>query len=386
MRIVDVLEKTVPIQSSIRNAWIDFSQMTCSVVSIVTDLKRGSQPIIGYGFNSNGRYAQGGLLRERFIPRLIAASPEALVDPETGLLDPPRVQLELMRNEKPGGHGERSVAVGALDMAMWDVVAKIADKPLAYLLAERRGAKPAASINVYAAGGYYDRGKGIEGLRSELAGYIEAGYTAVKIKVGGGTLDEDLSRIDTAISVAGAPARVAIDANGRLDIETALAYGAAIEDLGLRWYEEPVDPLDYEGHARLAREYRGPLATGENLFSVPDVRNLLRYAGLRQDIDILQMDPVLGYGLSEYLRMLELIEDDGWPLSACVPHGGHLLNLHTAAGLGLEAIEAYPTVFRPFGGFGDDNPIEGGAVRVPDAPGLGFEGDSELFAVLQSPS
>jgi L-alanine-DL-glutamate epimerase-like enolase superfamily enzyme len=386
MRIVDVRERTVPIRSSIRNAWIDFSQMTCSVVSVVTDVVRGSQPVVGYGFNSNGRYAQGGLLRERFIPRLLAASPDALIDPDTGALDPLRVGVELMRNEKPGGHGERSVAVGALDMAMWDIAAKVADVPLAVLLAARRGAEPAVSIQVYAAGGYYDRDKGIEGLRSELAGYIDAGYTAVKLKVGGSTLDDDRRRIDAAIAVAGGPAQVAIDANGRLDIATALVYAGAIADLGLKWYEEPVDPLDYDGHARLAEEYPGPLATGENLFSLPDVRNLLRYAGLRKDTDILQMDPVLSYGLSEYLRMLELIESDGWPLSACVPHGGHLLNLHAAAGLGLMAIEAYPAVFRPFGGFGDANPVEGGSVRVPDAPGLGFELDTELFAVLESAS
>lgn len=384
MRIVSVAERTVPIASTISNAWIDFREMTCSAVAITAEGHPSGRRITGFGFNSNGRYGQPGLLRERFIPRLLAAAEDDITDPSTGLVDPVRTHDVLLGNEKPGGHGERSVAVGVLDMALWDLAAKGAGVPLARLLAERSGSGVATSIRVYAAGGYYDGAKGLDGLRTELQGYIDSGYDAVKIKVGGSSLEEDLRRIDVAIGVTGAPSRVAVDANGRFSVSAAEAFGRAIEGFGLMWYEEPVDPLDYAGHAALALGYGGALATGENLFSIQDVRNLLRHGGLRPGTDILQMDPVLSYGLTEYLGMLSLVDAAGFPRSACIPHGGHLLNLHAAAGLGLSAIEAYPAVFRPFGGLGDDNPVQAGRVRVGDAPGLGLERDTALMAVLRT--
>src|SRR6201985_684223 len=112
MRIVDLREVTVPIASSIANAYIDFSKMTLSLVALVTDVVRDGRPVVGYGFNSNGRYGQGGLIRERFAPRLIEADPKTLRDSTGDNLDPDKVWTTLMSNEKPGGHGERSVAVG----------------------------------------------------------------------------------------------------------------------------------------------------------------------------------------------------------------------------------------------------------------------------------
>ena len=137
VRIVDVCEVTKPIASPIRNAYIDFSKMTTSLVAVVTDVVRDGRRVVGYGFNSNGRYGQGGLIRERFAPRLREADPSTLLDATGDNLDPDRVWSAMMANEKPGGHGERSVAVGTLDMAVWDAVAKIAGKPLFRLLAER---------------------------------------------------------------------------------------------------------------------------------------------------------------------------------------------------------------------------------------------------------
>src|SRR5262245_38999990 len=113
--------------------------MTVSVVALVTDVVREGRPVVGYGFNSNGRHAPSGLLRERFMPRLRGAAPGDLLNDGRDNFDPFRVWNILMKNEKPGGHGERSVAVGVLDMAMWDLVAKIAGVPLYQLLAEKFG-------------------------------------------------------------------------------------------------------------------------------------------------------------------------------------------------------------------------------------------------------
>src|SRR5690242_2479901 len=272
MRIVDVRQRSVPIASPMKNAYIDFSKMDVSVVAIVTDAVRDGRRVIGYGFNSNGRYAPRGLLHERFIPRLLEADPRSLLTDGGENFDPQRIWATLMTGEKPGGHGERSVAVGILDMAVWDAVAKIAGQPLWRLLADRyHGGEADARVWVYAAGGYYEPGKDLRALQDEMRGYLALGYTTVKMKIGGAPLAEDLRRIEAVLAVlGGVGSRLAVDANGRFDLATALEYAAALAPYGLRWYEEAGDPLDYELQARLAEVYPHPLATGENLFSLPD--------------------------------------------------------------------------------------------------------------------
>ena len=384
MRITDIREQAVPIKSDIRNAYIDFSKMTASVVALVTDVERDGKPVIGYGFNSNGRYGAGGLLRERFMPRLLEAPPDALLDGDGGNFDPEKIWDVLMTGEKPGGHGERTVAVGVLDMAVWDAVAKIEGRPLYRLLADRYNhGSYDDTVAVYAAGGYYQPGKTLTALQDEMRGYRDLGYTGVKMKIGGAPLDEDLRRIEAVLEVVGEGRNLAVDANGHFDLETALAYGDAIAPLELRWYEEAGDPLDYALQAELANRYDGPLATGENLFSLPDARNLVRYGGMRPDRDILQFDCSLAYGLVEYRRILAMLEDHGWSRRACVPHGGHQMALNAAAGLGLGGNESYPQVFKPFGGFADHMPVESGRVRLPEVPGIGFETKNELYAILK---
>ena len=374
----------VPIKSPIRNAFIDFGQMTVSVLALITDVVREGQPVVGFGFNSNGRYAPSGLLRERFIPRLRAADSQAVLDDSGENLDPGRIWDVVMRNEKPGGHGERSVAVGVLDMAVWDATAKIAGVPLFKLLANRyRHGMVDNKIFVYAAGGYYYPGKDLVALREEMSGYLDLGYSVVKMKIGGAPLAEDLGRIEAVLKILKTPAQLAVDANGRFDLETALAYAQALAPYGLRWYEEPGDPLDYELQAKLAPHYPGPMATGENLFSVQDARNLIRYAGMRPDRDFLQFDCSLSYGLVEYLRILEMLKENGWSSARCLPHGGHQMSLNIAAGLGLGGNESYPGIFQPFGGFADGIPVEDSYVRLPEIPGIGFEAKSELFHTMK---
>jgi D(-)-tartrate dehydratase len=385
VRIVDIRETVVPIKSQIRNAFIDFSQMTVSVLALITDVVRDGKPVVGFGFNSNGRYAPSGLLRERFIPRLKAADSGSLLNDARDNLDPARVWDVLMRNEKPGGHGERSVAVGVLDMAVWDATAKIAGVPLYRLLADRyRGGKVEAKVFVYAAGGYFYPGKDLTALQNEMSGYLDLGYSVVKMKIGGVPLAEDLQRIEAVLKSLKTPDQLAVDANGRFDLDTAIAYAKALAPYGLRWYEEAGDPLDYELQAKLPPFYPGPMATGENLFSLQDARNLIRYAGLRPDRDILQFDCALSYGLVEYLRILNMLKEYGWSPVRCIPHGGHQMSLNIAAGLGLGGNESYPGIFQPFGGFADGIPVENGYVRLPDIPGIGFEGKSELFRVMKA--
>jgi L-alanine-DL-glutamate epimerase-like enolase superfamily enzyme len=385
MRIVDIREVTRPISSPIRNAYIDFSKMTLSLVAVVTDVIRDGKPVVGYGFNSNGRYGQGSLIRERFRPRILEAAPDSLLDESGNNLDPHKVWACMMSNEKPGGHGERSVAVGTVDMAIWDAVAKIEGKPLYQLLAERYGnGTPKREVFVYAAGGYYWPGQDLQALKNEMQGYLDRGYKVVKKKIGGGTLADDLKRIEAVLSILPAGCKLAVDANGRFDLPTAIDYAKALSQYDLFWYEEAGDPLDYALQAELAEHYDGPMATGENLFSMQDARNLIRYGGMRADRDWLQFDCALSYGLVEYLRTLEMLKEHGWSPSRCIPHGGHQMSLAIAAGLGLGGNESYPDLFQPFGGFPDGVQVKDSIVTLPELPGIGFEGKADLYAEMKA--
>ena len=385
MKILDIREETKPIKSDIRNAYIDFSKMTLSLVAVVTDVIREGKRVVGYGFNSNGRYGQGALIRERFRPRLLEADPASLLDATGENLDPHKAWATMMTTEKPGGHGERSVAVGTLDMAIWDATAKIAGKPLFQLLAERYGnGTPNRNVFVYAAGGYYWPGQGIEGLTREMQSYLDRGYSVVKKKIGGASLAEDRKRIEAVLKLLGPGQKLAVDANGRFDLPTAIAYAKALSDYDLFWYEEAGDPLDYALQAELANHYEGAMATGENLFSMQDARNLIRYGGMRPDRDWLQFDCALAYGLVEYLRTLDMLKANGWSASRCIPHGGHQMSLMIAAGLGLGGNESYPDLFQPYGGFPDGVKVKDSIVTLPELPGIGFEGKADLYREMRA--
>lgn len=390
MKISSIRQGVVPINSAIANAYIDFSKMTASVVAITVESGDGRRAT-GYGFNSNGRYAQPGLLAERFIPRLEEAG--ELPAHSDGGFDPTPAWAAMMKNEKPGGHGDRSVAVGVLDMALWDAAAKLAGVPLWKLLSTRyNGGQSDATAWVYAAGGYYHPGKDVDGLVEEMKRYLGMGYSVVKMKIGGSpgmSLREalllDISRIEAVLKLLdGDGSRLCVDVNGRFGLHAALSYAAAIQGFGLRWYEEPLDPLDHSTHATLAENYGPPIATGENLFSMLDARNLIRHGGLRPDRDILQFDPALSYGLVEYLRTLTMLREHGWSPRRCVPHGGHQFALNIATGLGLGGNESYPEVFAPFGGFASGVPVVNSRVAMPDVPGIGFEVKNDLWAVLKN--
>lgn len=380
MKIVRIWEKSIALEGDISNSVISFAGHDVSLVGVETDVIRGGRPVIGYGFNSIGRYAQRGILQDRIIPRIMAAPADSLIGPEG--FDCDAVYEAAIRNEKPGGHGDRASAIGAVELAFWDLNAKLADEPAHLTIARHFGTSPADSVPVYAAGGYYYPDQGPERLRTELAKYIDLGFEAFKIKIGGAPIPEDMRRIEIALEVCGAGDKLRVDANGRFNLETALEFGREIEPLGLRWYEEVGDPLDYKLNAELARHYSGPLATGENLFSCEDVHNLLEFGGMRPGKDIFQMDAGLSYGLGEYGRMIAQLEAAGHSRSSAFPHGGHLINLAIVAGLNLGGCEAYPDVFQPFGGYSSRCTIADGYVSVCDAPGFGLETKPELAAFI----
>jgi D(-)-tartrate dehydratase len=384
MRIVDIRETAIPLKSNLRNSGFDFSEMTTSVVAVITDVMRNGKPVVGFAFNSTGRYACGAQMRDRFIPRLLKAPPDSLLD-ANGILDPAKALACMMQREKAGGHTERSIAIGTIETAIWDALAKIEDKPLHRLLADRySGGKLADKIFCYVGGGWYTPGETHKTVQDEMRRHMDAGYTMLKMKVGGLPLADDMKRVEAVKSILPAGTQLAVDANCKFTRDEALAYAKALARFKLRWFEEPCDPLDYETLAEVGSVYDGALSTGENLFSTQDVENLVRFGGMKAARnDVIQIDPPQAYGIVQYARTLEMLTRHQWPRSGLFPHGGNLMSLAIAAGFGLGGAESYPGVFGPFAGYADDHRVENGYLKLSDRPGIGFEGQSALYAIMR---
>ena len=383
MRIVDIRERAVALNSRLSNSSFDFSEMTTSVVAVITDCIRDGMPVIGFAFNSTGRYACGAQMRERFIPRILRADPSSLLDHTGNNLDPEKIVACMMQREKAGGHSERSIAIGTIEVALWDAVAKIANLPLHELLAQRyNNGKIADRVFCYVGGGWYFPGQTIQNLQDEMRRHLDAGYTMVKMKVGGLPLSEDLKRLEAVMKVVGSGEHLAVDANCKFDRANAFAYAKALAPFKLRWFEEPCDPLDYGLMSELAQHYESPLATGENLFSTQDVANLVKFGGLRGDRDIIQVDPPQAYGIAQYARTLSMLDSHQWRRSGLFPHGGNQMSLQIAAGFGLGGAESYPGVFGDFGGFADNAKLDSGMLNLPKQPGIGFEGQALLYRIM----
>ena len=387
MRIVGLRERTVPI-SRYGDPRLPSGGLTTSIVGLITDVVRDGVPVVGYGFSSFGRYGQGGLIRERFAPRILAAPPEDVLNDEGTNLDPMRAWDVMMVGEKPGGHGDRSVAVGTIDMAVWDAAAKIARLPLYRFVAERigrssgPGPEPQPLVAVYAAGGYPYPRDDIPRLQEEIRRFLDAGYTHVKIKIGAGPIDQDLRRIEAVLALLPDPGCLAVDAMNRFDRAQCLNAVARLAPLGLWWIEDICDPLDFHTQSVAADRCQLPIAAGEALFSLAEARLLARYGGLRPDRDILLFDPVHCGGLTHFLEIVAMFDGEGWPRSAIWPHGGHVFSLHAAAALGLGGCEMNPEAFAPFAGPIDGSGIRDGLAAPSNLPGIGLEGKAELRDLL----
>lgn len=379
MRIVDIREASVPL-SRYADPTVPSGGLNTSMVAVITDVVRNGKPLVGYGFGSIGRFAQGGLILERFAPRLLGAREADLMDEAGANLDPFRAWKIMMANEKPGGHGERCVAVGAIDMALWDVAAKIAQMPLYRLLAERTGGLKTdrPTVPVYAGGGYYYPTDDIARLSDEVRRFRELGYSRAKIKIGSAPLVQDLKRIDAVARLLDGPHNVAVDAIYAYTPATSMEAADALAPLGLWWFEDICDPLDFDTVAMVAKRYVPPIAAGEALFSPAEAKLLAQHAHLRRNRDVLVFDPVHCYGLPGYLQIIELLQQRGWPRRAFWPHGGHLFCLHIVAALGLGGAEVNPLCFHPFGGYDTGTIISEGIASPPDLPGVGFESKPDL--------
>jgi L-alanine-DL-glutamate epimerase-like enolase superfamily enzyme len=244
LKILKILKRTEQV-SRFLDPSIPSGGLTTSLVALVTDVVRNGKPVIGFGFSSIGRFGQDGLIGERFAPRLMNAAPSDLLNERGDNFDPIRAWKTMMLGEKPGGHGERCVAVGTLDMALWDAAAKIADVPLYRFLAPYAGKAGPRDVEVYAGGGYYYPQDDIVRLEDEARRILDLGYTRIKIKIGGASLAQDLKRIDALLKIMPSAKHIAVDAMNSYDSVTALQTAAALEPYGRWWFEDICDPLDF---------------------------------------------------------------------------------------------------------------------------------------------
>ncbi len=384
MRITRIRDAVVPI-SRYSDPAIPSGGLTTSVVAIETDVVVGGQIVVGYGFSSIGRFGQHGLIWDRFAPRLLEAEPQDLLDDAGSNIDPLRAWTVMMRGEKAGGHGDRSVAVGTLDMALWDAAAKIAQAPLYRILRERLGmaAQSDDPVNVYASGGYLYPRDDLSRLRAEVEHMRDIGYKRVKIKIGSAPIEQDIQRIETVLSIFRG-AVVAVDAMNAYSPRASVQAALQLASYGLCWFEDICDPLDFKTHATVAARYPYPIAAGEALFSPQEAALLADYAGLRPQQDILLFDPAHCYGIRGFACIVQTMCAAGWPLSAFWPHGGHLFTLHVVAAMGLGGSELNPLSFFPFGGQEDGARLVDGRAPLPTLPGIGFEGKAALHRVFMN--
>jgi len=270
-------------------------------------------------------------------------------------------------NRKPVAKGLYIAAMGSVDIAIWDIVGKALNMPLYQVL----GAF-SEKIRVYAAGGYYEEGKGIKELVKEMEGYVSEGFRAVKMKVGGEPMDMDAERVRAVREAIGPKIDLMIDANNKWNAYDAIRFGRMVERYNPFWFEEPVEADDFAGCAQVKRAVNIPIAAGENEFTRWGARDLMTASA----VDILQCDTVLAGGISEGRKIAALASAFHVPVS---PHGNPHMAVHLLASVPNALImETYPAVESQYNLALPLFPVRDGYIEVPRKPGLGIDPDPEI--------
>jgi D-arabinonate dehydratase len=261
--------------------------------------------------------------------------------------------------------------ISGLDIALWDLKAKIANMPLYKLLGGFTD-----SVDTYIAGGYYEEGKGLRELAQEMERNMEIGATAVKMKVGGVPINEDIERVRTVREAVGPEVKVMVDANNAYRHYQAIEFARKAEKYDLFWFEEPVEPDDYIGQREITRATSVPVAAGENEYTKYGFRDMINHRA----VDILQPDALILGGITEFMKVAALAQANDLDIA---PHGNQYIHIHLVAAIpnGL-TLEYYRDSVDPMHGkiYKDELEIKDGRVYAPDRPGLGIEINSEALA------
>ncbi|MCI6377609.1 MAG: mandelate racemase/muconate lactonizing enzyme family protein [Clostridiales bacterium] len=270
-----------------------------------------------------------------------------------------------------GRRGMTTRSLSAIDIALWDIKAKKAGMPLYQLLG---GAKK--TIPVYAAGGYYQQGKGLKDLEEEMTEYIESGVKAVKMKVGAADIKTDAKRVETVRRVIGPDVKLMVDANCAYSLTEAIKFARMIEEYDPYWFEEPVEPDDYDGMRELTKRSAIPIATGENEYTRYGFQDLIKRSGIR----ILNADVFIAGGITEFMKIAAIAQANGCEIA---PHGDHTIHSHLTCAIPNSLIlEYYPKRFDDVGQQIYTHQLtinSDGTISPPQVPGHGFEPNYEAL-------
>ena len=208
-----------------------------------------------------------------------------------------------------GRRGITTRVISGIDIALWDIKGKVANRPVYKMLGGYTDRMP-----VYIAGGYYEEGKGLEELALETEESLSMGVRAIKMKIGGAPINEDVERVRVVRETAGPDVKVMVDANCAYRYYEAIEIARKIEKYDIYWFEEPVNPDDYEGHKLISQATTIPIATGENEYTRYGFRDLIE----NRCAAILQPDALVMGGITEFTKVAALAQAHDLPIA---PHG-----------------------------------------------------------------
>ena len=360
MKVTDVTMETYrwPRNRPIRNGKYIYATAGLDVVQIETD-----EGITGIGLGAGVQDAEaiGRSIVEHLKRYVIGQDP----------FDVERIWAEMWAPKLIGRRGITTRVIGAIDIALWDIKGKACNRPLHKMLGAYTDRIP-----VYIAGGYYEEGKGLEDLAAEMEQNVAMGARAVKMKVGGAPINEDVERVRVVREAVGPDVKVMVDANNAYRYYEAIQIARKIEQYDVFWFEEPVAPDDYRGHAMVAQATSIPVATGENEYTRYGFRDLIESKACA----ILNADALILGGVTEFMKVAALAQAHDLPIA---PHGNQDVHIHLVAAIpnGL-ILEYYRDSVDPMWGktFQETLPMKDGYVSPPDRPGLGIELNREALA------
>lgn len=359
MKITDVSVECYrwPRPKPIRNGKYTYTHGGITVVKIQTNEGVTGIGVGGGGIAHVGAQSIVGMV-EGFKPALIAEDP----------LDVEKIWANMWVPKLIGRRGLSTRVISTIDIGLWDLRGKICNQPVYKLLGGYTDKVP-----TYVAGGYYEEGKGLKELAEEMEQNVDMGAQAVKMKIGGVPINEDVERVRVVREAVGDGVKVLVDANNAYRYYEAIAIARKIEKYDIFWFEEPVMPDDYRGHAMVAAASSIPIATGENEYTRYGFRDLIE----QKAVAILNADAQILGGVTEFMKVAALAQAYDLPVA---PHGNQEVHVHLVSAIpnGL-IVEYYRDTTNHMWGrvFKEHLILKDGYLEPPERPGFGIELNEE---------